>query len=158
MDDLRRPELRFGAMAAGGRRSDEIAERLELRLPIREEADVAVARGRARELARREGMREGAVEALATAISEIAQNILVHASAGEFYLGITRDGGRSKVVALARDDGPGIADVDLAIQDGYSSGKGLGLGLPSARRLVDEFELIAPPGRGTTVILKQWSR
>jgi serine/threonine-protein kinase RsbT len=157
MADLRRPEPVFGAIAPAGRRSDEIAGLLDLRIPIREEADVAVARQRARELARREGLRESAVEALATAISEIARNILVHAGAGEIRLGVMRDRGRSKVVVMARDDGPGIADVDLAMRDGYSSAKGLGLGLPSARRLVDEFELIASPGQGTTVIMKKWS-
>jgi serine/threonine-protein kinase RsbT len=136
--------------------SEDIAQRLGLRVPIREEADVGVARRRVREVARRAGLRESAVEALATAISEVAQNILVHARAGEILLGVMRDRGWTEVVTVARDDGPGIADVALAMQDGYSTAKGLGLGLSSARRLVDEFEVSGAAGRGTTVIMRKW--
>lgn len=135
----------------------DIATPLELRVPIREEADIAIARRRAREVARREGLGERAVEELTTATSEVARNILVHAKVGEILLAVMRDGGRTEVVVVARDDGPGIPDLDLAMQDGYSTAKGLGLGLPSARRLVDGFAVITRADGGTTVILKKWA-
>lgn len=96
------------------------------------------------------------MEALATAVSEIARNMLVHAGGGELFLGSIERAGRVGIVALARDTGPGIADIDEAMRDGFSTGDGLGLGLPSARRLVDEFELSSVVGQGTTVKLTKW--
>ena len=68
------------------------------------------------------------------------------------------NGGRSGIEVVASDDGPGIADVELAMQDGYTSGNGLGLGLPGARRLVDEFELRTALGSGTSIRLVKWTR
>ena len=78
---------------------------------------------------------------LATAISEVARNITTYAGEGEVALRVLEDGGRAGIEVVASDEGPGIADVELAMQDGYTTGNGLGLGLPGARRLVDEFEL-----------------
>ena len=98
---------------------------------------------------------------LATAISEVARNITTYAVRGEVLLSIVRDAGppaREGIRVVARDDGPGIEDVDLAMQDGYTSGGGLGLGLPGARRLVDEFDIVTAPRAGTTVTLVKWSR
>jgi serine/threonine-protein kinase RsbT len=129
----------------------------ELWLPIREEADVAIARKHARDVAAQAGLSEVAAYALATAISEIASNIVVHAGAGELVLSADSRGGRRGVVVLARDAGPGIPELERAMQDGYSTANGLGLGLPSARRLVDEFELNSEVGRGTIVVLKKWA-
>lgn len=96
------------------------------------------------------------MEALATATSEVARNIFLHAKSGEL-LTVTEEDGRRTVVVVAQDDGPGIADTQRAIEDGYSTGSGLGLGLSSARRLVDQFELVSEIGRGTTVTLKKWA-
>jgi len=127
-------------------------------ISIRREVDVVTARIQVRELAAQSGLSAVAAEALATATSELAANIIQHATAGEILLGTLRDADRRGVVVVARDRGPGVSDVDLAMQDGYSSAKGLGLGLSSARRLVDEFELITAASRGTTVILKKWSQ
>lgn len=125
---------------------------------IREQADVAIARLRARQLARREGMAEPATEALATAVSEIAQNIATHAGTGELAIAIVDEGERHGLMVVARDAGPGIADAEKAMEDGYSTVGTLGLGLASARRLTDEFELRTRPGQGTTVIMKKWMR
>jgi serine/threonine-protein kinase RsbT len=129
-----------------------------LRVPVREEADVAVARGRARELARDEGFSEGRAAAVATAVTEVARNIVVHAGAGEILLAVVEErGGRRGIVVVARDESRGIADVEEAMTDGYSTSDGLGLGLPSARRLMDEFTLVSEVGRGTTVTMKKWA-
>jgi serine/threonine-protein kinase RsbT len=137
--------------------SDPAAERLARRVSVREAVDVAIARQCARELARRLGWPASAMEALATAVSEVAHNIVAHAEAGEVLLDVvTNDRGQGGVVVVARDRGPGIPDVELAMQDGYSTAGGLGLGLPSARRLVDEFELVGGVGRGATVIMRKW--
>jgi serine/threonine-protein kinase RsbT len=97
-----------------------------------------------------------ATEALATAVSEIIRNVIVHAGTGEFVLGIEQEPGRVGIVAIARDDGPGILDIERAMVDGYSSASGLGLGLPSARRLVDEFAIESVLGQGTVITLKKW--
>ena len=96
---------------------------------------------------------------LATAISEVARNITTYATRGVVTLSVVRDnGGRQGIRVVARDEGPGIADIERALQDGYTSGGGLGIGLPGARRLVDEFEIESAPSEGTTVTLVKWSR
>jgi serine/threonine-protein kinase RsbT len=128
-----------------------------MRFPIREEADVSVARTRTRQLALQEGFDDARAAAIATAVSEVAWNIVVHAGAGEIVLDVVTERGRRALTAVARDDHPGIADVEAAMRDGHSTRGGLGLGLPSARRLVDEFEIRSAVGRGTTVTLKKWA-
>jgi len=95
---------------------------------------------------------------LATAISEVARNITTYAGEGEVLLRVIERGGRQGVEVVASDEGPGIADLELAMQDGYTTGKGLGLGLPGARRLVDEFELQTAVGSGTSIRLVKWAR
>src|SRR5205085_3592647 len=100
------------------------------------------ARREARVLRGREGLDEPARAALATAVSEVARNVVVHGGGGEVVLGLEEeDGGRRAIVVVASDLGPGIADPAQAMQDGWSTGRGLGLGLPSAKSLVDHFEL-----------------
>jgi serine/threonine-protein kinase RsbT len=131
--------------------------RAEIRIAIREEWDVAVARKHVRELALQEGFPENRTGALATAVSEVARNIVVHAGAGEVVLAAVSERGRRAIVVVARDDRPGIADMEEAMRDGYSTGRGLGLGLPSAKRLMDEFTLESEVGKGTTVTMKKWA-
>lgn len=138
--------------------TESLVEQLQVRMPIREEVDVAMARTRGCTLAVQEGFPEAATWALATAISEIAQNIIIHAGTGEILLGVVNERGRRTLVILGRDRGPGIPDRDRAMQDGYSTAKGLGLGLSSARRLMDEFELVSTVGEGTIVTMKKWAR
>lgn len=131
----------------------------EERIAIESDNDVVTARQRARELAARLELTSTDQTLLATAISEVARNITTYAQRGEVLLSIVRDnGGREGIRVVARDRGPGIADVEQAMQDGYTSGGGLGLGLPGARRLVDEFEIETGPSEGTTVTLVKWSR
>ena len=127
------------------------------RLLVHEEADVAMARRYVRELARHAGLQPSATEALATAVSELARNIVVHANQGEMVFKVARERGRHGVVVIASDRGRGVVDPEAAMTDGYSTGGGLGLGLSSARRLVDEFELVSAPVGGTTVVLKKWA-
>jgi serine/threonine-protein kinase RsbT len=133
-------------------------ERLEERIAIESDADVVTARQRARALAAEVELSSTDQTLLATAISEVARNITTYAKRGEVMLSIVSDGGRDGIRVVARDDGPGIADIELALQDGYTSGGGLGLGLPGARRLVDEFDIESAPSEGTTVTLVKWSR
>ena len=131
----------------------------EERIAIESDNDVVTARQRARELAAMVDLTSTDQTLLATAISEVARNITTYAKRGEVLLSIVRDnGGREGIRVVARDQGPGIENVDLAMQDGYTSGGGLGLGLPGARRLVDEFDIETGPTEGTTVTLVKWSR
>jgi len=125
-------------------------------LAITDDWDGAVTRRHVRQLARHAGLSEVSIQALATATSEIVRNVVVHAKRGEVSLDLVEEAGRRGVVVVVRDAGPGIPDVRLAMEDGYSTAHGLGLGLPSARRLVDEFNLVSVIGRGTTVVLKKW--
>jgi serine/threonine-protein kinase RsbT len=137
------------------------AEPAEERIAIESDSDVVTARQRARELAAGLELTSTDQTLLATAISEVARNITTYATRGEVLLSIVRDAGppaRAGIRVIARDKGPGIADLDLAMQDGYTSGGGLGLGLHGARRLVDEFDIETAPSAGTTVTLVKWSR
>ncbi|HEX6025892.1 MAG TPA: ATP-binding protein [Solirubrobacter sp.] len=129
------------------------------RIAIESDADVVTARQRARALAVDLEMPSTDQTLLATAISEIARNITAYAVRGEIVIDVVRDqNGRRGVRVVARDDGPGIADVERALTDGYTTGSGLGLGLPGARRLVDDFDIQTAPGEGTTVTLIKWTR
>ena len=128
------------------------------RIPIRSDADIVEARHAGRDLAIRIGLTEIEATKVATAIAEVARNMLQFAGAGEIVLSTAARGGLSGLVVVARDQGPGIPDVQSALQDGYSTNGGLGLGLPTARRLVDEFEVVSALGRGTTITMKLWAR
>jgi serine/threonine-protein kinase RsbT len=128
-----------------------------LRVTIRTDSDVGIARIRTYRLAIEERFTQVEAAALATAVSELARNVLVHAGCGELALSVVADEGRQGIVAVVRDEGPGIADTERAMQDGYSSSGTLGLGLPSARRLVDELCLVSALGAGTTVTAKKWT-
>ncbi len=130
----------------------------EVRCPIGADVDVVQARQRGRELAAEIGFSAGDQTVIAAAISEIARNILMYARRGEVRLTAVNDAGRSGLVIVAEDDGPGIRDVPRALQDGYSTSGGLGLGLPGARRLMDEFEVVSAVGGGTRVTMKKWKR
>ncbi|HYH88955.1 MAG TPA: anti-sigma regulatory factor [Solirubrobacteraceae bacterium] len=131
----------------------------ETRIAIESDADVVTARQRARELAGELELSSTDQTLLATAISEVARNITHYATRGEVLLRVVRDGdGRAGIQVVASDDGPGIADIERALQDGYTTGGGLGLGLPGARRLVDDFHIQSTPSEGTTVTLVMWAR
>ncbi len=125
-------------------------------VPIRHERDIVAARQSGRQLAGTLGFSTTDQTLIATAISEVARNIIEYAGTGEIELAEAEDRGRRGIVIVARDRGPGITDVNLALRDGYSTGGSLGVGLPGARRLVDQFDLWSEPGVGTTVTLKKW--
>jgi serine/threonine-protein kinase RsbT len=128
-------------------------------IPIESDADVVAARQRARAMASELELTSTDQTLLATAISEVARNITAYAKQGQVLLKIIRDdAGRHGIRVIAQDEGPGIENVELALQDGFTSGNGLGLGLPGARRLVDEFAIETAPGRGTKVTLVMWER
>jgi RNA polymerase sigma factor (sigma-70 family) len=127
----------------------------EIRVAIRSDADIVAARQAARELADRLGFGRTDLTLIATAVSEVARNIVRFAGEGEIVVEILEQP-RSGVQVVARDTGPGIADVEQALTDGYSTYAGLGLGLPGARRLMDEFAIVSEMGRGTTVTMTKW--
>jgi serine/threonine-protein kinase RsbT len=136
-----------------------VADEHESVIPIESDADVVTARQEARAMASRLELSSTDQTLLATAISEVARNITTYAVRGEVVLSVIEDDvGRRGIRVIARDEGPGIDNVDLALQDGYTSGNGLGLGLPGARRLVHHFEIDTAPGRGTKVTLVMWER
>lgn len=128
----------------------------ETRIRIDSENDIIIARLQGREIASRLGFSGVDSTLVATAVSELARNIIEYAERGEVSFSITSHEGQRGVIIVASDDGPGIANIDQAMQDGYSSGAGLGLGLPGVRRLMDEFEIFSDVGRGTTVQVKKW--
>ena len=130
----------------------------EIRVAIRTDADVVTARQEARTMGAALGFSSTDLTLLATAISEIARNITTYAGEGEVTLRVRNETGRAGIEVVATDDGPGIANVELAMQVGYTTGNGLGLGLPGTRRLVDDFELDTTPGAGTRIRMVKWTR
>jgi serine/threonine-protein kinase RsbT len=118
--------------------------------------DIVTARQAGHELARQLGFSLTDVTMIATAISEIARNITSYAGQGEVRVGVQYRDGRQALVVRAEDDGPGIVDIERALEDGYSTGRGLGLGLPGARRLMDRLIVESAPGKGTTVEMWKW--
>ncbi len=130
----------------------------ELRIPIETDADIVTARQEGRRLASLLDFSPSDLTVIAAAISEVARNIVEYASRGEIHVRLVERNGRRGVMVVAKDVGPGIADIALALQDGFSTSGSLGLGLPGARRLMDEFELQSEVGKGTTVTMRKWAR
>ena len=130
----------------------------EVCVPVDRDADIVVARQKGRELAATVGLAGSDLTLIATAISELARNIISYAQHGEIIFQAVRQNGRRGIIVVARDKGPGIPDIALAMQDGFSTGKSLGLGLPGARRLMDEFEIQSVVGEGTTITMRKWAR
>ena len=125
-------------------------------IPVASDADLVLARQAGRRLAQELGFSSTDITLIATAISEVARNIIQYAGAGEIILDTIDEDRRVGILVIARDKGPGIDDIALATRDGYTTGKGMGLGLPGSRRLMDEFEIDSEPDRGTTIIMKKW--
>jgi serine/threonine-protein kinase RsbT len=130
----------------------------EVRVAVERDVDVVEARLRARELATVAGFRGSELALIATAISELARNVVVYAQRGEVSISVVEENERRGIRIVACDEGPGIPDIDLAMRDGYSTTRSLGLGLPGARRLMDEFEIESEVGKGTTVRMAKWTR
>ena len=145
-------------MPAVTRKRLAMIDESELVMSIRTEVDVVIARQRGRELASKLRFSSSELTLIATAISEVARNIVIYAGTGEIVLRIVEQGQRRGLAVFARDRGPGIADIDRAMQDGYSTSRGLGIGLPGSKRLMDEFAVASEVGKGTVVSMTKWER
>jgi serine/threonine-protein kinase RsbT len=133
----------------------------ETQTVINSATDIVTARQRGRSLALELGFNGADVTLIAAAISEVARNIVDHAKKGEIVMSSVNhssNGGKKGIQIIARDEGPGIRDVAQAMQYGYSTRKGLGVGLPGAKWLMDEFDIASEVGRGTTITMKKWRR
>lgn len=128
----------------------------ERAIPVLHDTDVVEARVAARALASRVGFIGTDLVLIASAVSEIARNIVEYTRGGEVVLSVIHSRSRRGLEVVARDQGPGIADVSLAMKDGYSTSRSLGRGLPGSRRLMDEFRVESSPGSGTTVTMRKW--
>ena len=128
----------------------------EIRVEINSDQDIVVARQKGRVLAGELGFSSGDATLIATAISELARNIVSYARTGEIRLKGIHGSSRVGILVVAEDDGPGITDIRQALRDGFSTSGSLGLGLPGVRRLMDEFEISSQPGKGTMVAVKKW--
>jgi serine/threonine-protein kinase RsbT len=128
----------------------------ECRVPIKSERDIVVARQRGRALATKIGFSISDATLIATAISELARNIVSYAGEGMIAMNAIYNSEREGLLIVASDEGPGIADIPRAMRDGFSTSGSLGIGLPGVRRLMDEFELASQPGAGTIVTVKKW--
>jgi serine/threonine-protein kinase RsbT len=128
----------------------------EIGVAINSDQDIVLARQKGRAKAIELGFSSGDATLIATAISELARNIVVYAGKGRITLKAVNGLNRQGISVVASDEGPGIPDVRQALRDGFSTSGSLGLGLPGVRRLMDEFEITSQPGRGTTVAVKKW--
>ena|SRR5436190_9196199 len=128
----------------------------ETRVAISSSADIVTARQQGRALADELGFDGSDLTVIATAISEVARNVVMHAKQGEILLRAVQNGNKRGIKVIARDEGPGIKNVEKAMQYGYSSGKGLGVGLPGAKWLMDDFEIETQVGEGTKVTMIKW--
>ena len=128
----------------------------EIRIPITSDSDLVPARAEGRALALALGFSRTDATLIATAISEVARNIVVHVGSGEILMRPLKEDARYGIVVVARDRAAGIRDPDAALGHGYTGRAGLGLRLPGARRLMDEFEIDSNSGSGTTVTMTKW--
>jgi len=128
----------------------------EISVPINSDQDIVAARQKGRLLAITLGFSSGDATLIATAISELARNIVTYAKPGKVVLTVIHNSGRPGIQLVAYDTGPGIPDVSQALRDGFSTSGSLGLGLPGVKRLVDEFEIVSELNHGTTVTAKKW--
>jgi serine/threonine-protein kinase RsbT len=130
----------------------------EVRLTISCQQDIVTAHQRGRRMATDVGFAASDPTVIATAISELARNIIGYAARGEIILRLIEREAREGIEVVATDPGPGIKNVALAMQEGYSTSGGLGIGLPGVRHLMDEFEILSELGRGTRVTVRKWKR
>jgi serine/threonine-protein kinase RsbT len=128
----------------------------QVRVPVNSESDIVIARQKGRALAEQLGFSSSQLTLIATAISELTRNMVYYAKCGEVIVRRDDNGARPGITVIARDEGPGIADIERALQAGYSTSGGLGLGLPGVRRIMDEFNIESELGRGTTITVKKW--
>jgi serine/threonine-protein kinase RsbT len=133
-----------------------VEQEKEVRVPVSSDIDLVTARREGRVMAEQLGFSSSEATLVATAISELARNIVNYAKKGEIHVSLVNDGMKRGIAIVARDGGPGIADIRLAMQSGYSTSGGLGLGLPGVKRIMDEFDIVSAPGSGTTISVTKW--
>jgi len=124
-------------------------------VPVQTEPDVVAVRRRVREAASRLGFSLVDQTKVVTAASELARNTVIYGGGGSMQLE-TLNGPRTGLRLIFEDKGPGIADISMALRDGFTTGSGLGLGLGGAKRLVSEFDIFSQPGEGTRVTITRW--
>jgi len=134
----------------------EISVSSSRQIPVISEEGIVLARQAGREMSAALGLSGTDQTLVVTAISEVARNIILYAGRGVVELEVTTGPNGYGLRIRAVDEGPGIADIELAMRDGYSTGRSLGLGLPGARRLMDDFSITSEPGQGTTVTMVKW--
>lgn len=125
-------------------------------IPINTERDIVKARQAGRDLAKKVGFGVVDQARITTTVSELARNIYVHAKSGEIIIELTDEGKKQGLKIMAKDKGPGIEDIRAAMQDGYSTAGGLGVGLPGVKRLMDEFFIDSKVNQGTEIIVIKW--
>ncbi|MGQ9851271.1 MAG: anti-sigma regulatory factor [Aggregatilineaceae bacterium] len=123
---------------------------------IRSDLDIVIARTMARDMARALGFSAIDQARIATAVSELARNIYLYAGTGTVTVREVEKLGRKGIEIVCEDQGPGIPDIDLVMQDGYTTSRGMGMGLPGAKRLMDDFSIQSQVGVGTKVVLRKW--
>jgi serine/threonine-protein kinase RsbT len=128
------------------------------RVPITHEGDVTRALLEAHNFAKSMNFSEVDTQMIATAVSELARNIIKYADKGEIIIDQIEKDYHTGIEIVARDKGPGIPDIEQAVTDNYSSSGTLGLGLPGVKRMMDEFEIQSTEGQGTTVQIRKWRR
>jgi serine/threonine-protein kinase RsbT len=128
----------------------------DIHVLIQTDQDIVIARQMGRSLAAALNFSSGEATLIVLTISELARNIVTYAKKGEIRLRVINGSARKGIRVVAHDDGPGIADVEQALRDGFSTSGGLGLGLPGVRRLVDEFQIESKRDGGTTVTVTKW--
>jgi len=127
-------------------------------VPVASDDDLVAARREGRLLAEQLGFSTSEATLVATAISELARNIVSYARRGEIQVSLVHNGNKRGINIVARDEGPGILDINLAMREGYSTSGGFGIGLPGVRRIMDEFDIASGVGRGTTITITKWKR
>ncbi|NKE06116.1 anti-sigma regulatory factor [Mesobacillus selenatarsenatis] len=125
---------------------------------INNEFDIVLARQKGREVSKE--LQFGGVDQarITTAISELARNIYLYAGSGRITIDVLEENGRRGIRISAADEGPGINDIRMVLQDGYSTSGGLGAGLPGVKRLMDSFDIDSSPGTGTEITITKWAR
>jgi len=125
-------------------------------VPLKTDRDVVTARQTVRRVAQEAGFSIVDQTKIVTAVSELARNAVLHGKGGGLNWELVAQNGKRGLRLTVSDEGPGIADLALAMKDGWTTGKGLGMGLPGAKRLVNDFKITSTPGVGTTVVITRW--
>lgn len=125
---------------------------------INNEFDIVLARQKGREVSKE--LQFGGVDQarITTAISELARNIYLYAGSGQVIIDVLEESGKKGIRIAATDNGPGISDVRMVLQDGFSTSGGLGAGLPGVKRLMDSFDIDSTPGTGTRITITKWAK